>query len=274
MSEIDPTDMTADEVQDEIADVEDADTLDEIFAAEKDGDNRKTVKAAIASRKSELQDEGDDPDAAEGEADEEAEDDESEDYSPPSARGNKVRLEFEEDPSDEDILDEGPEDAVAFEQAEADTGPDGTVYVTGEFVVPTEVTMNDPEAVEDEVGYSLSRRLAFAQELVDRASSSDVSRIDYTDAPGAPDYEAESGVLTFTEAGLRTGQDRDHKTQWMHKVASIVGDEAGVELDVQLEVLGEIEYDGISATLGHFFGEDEDDESEDSDEQEDDEAEE
>lgn len=267
MSEIDPTDMTADEVQDAIQDVETEDELDEIFAAEKDGDNRKTVKAAIASRKSDLQDEGEDPDAAEGEANDEAEESEDDSYSPPSARGNKVRLEFDEDPSDEDILAEGPEDAVAFEQAEADTGPDGTVYVTGEFVVPTEVTMNDPEELEDEVGYSLSRRLAFAQELVDRSSSSDVSRIDYTDAPGAPDYEAESGVLTFTEAGLRTGQDRDHKTQWMHKVASIVGDEAGVDLDTQLEVMGEIEYDGISATLGHFFGEDDEEDEEQDDEE-------
>ena len=65
--EIDPSDFTIQEIQDQVSTVDDVDVLEQMMSDEKDGQNRKGAKAALASRKDELVNDD------EGEADDEEE---------------------------------------------------------------------------------------------------------------------------------------------------------------------------------------------------------
>lgn len=280
MPAINPTELSVDELEEQLQNIEDADELDAIFQAEKEGENRKTAKAQIASRKSELNDTKTDGEAEGKEAELDTDEEDTPAIEDVSTNGRfnadeTEVFEFDPDTTEDEvhatIEDQLGDDVQDYAVLEVNEGDELYEVVVG-YELPTTVNVQeDPEALEDLAGYSISRRVAFAQELIDRTGSPAASTVSYTDDESADPVTEKSGVITFTRAGVETGQDRDHKTQWMHLVASTLGDLADVPMDVQLEVLGDIEYDGITATLGHHFGEHEDDEDE---EQEDAEAEE
>lgn len=101
----------------------------------------------------------------------------------------------------------------------------------------------------EEAPHQIETRLAFMQELLDRTDAD--RSVTFGAAPDGGIWE-EDGELVFTETSLRTGQQRDHKTQWMHLLINELRSR-GEEIPeaAALELLGDVEYEGLSSTLDH-----------------------
>lgn len=239
---MEPTQLTVEEIENEVADVDDLDTLQDALSAEEDGDDRTTAKDAIVARIDEVTatDGGDDDESSsDDDEQEEREEIETEVVEDVEEGVQIVEMDVDRD-QDEELEGLIPDGYVGYD-VQAHDVEDYTRTVQVEWQEPPVFT-----APWEEVPKQLRNRLAFAQELL-----GDDTEVGFTEQELDGGYDPEGDTIVFSEAGLRTGQDRDHKTQWMHKIATLLGDEFEVSMDTQLEVMGNVEYDGISNALDH-----------------------